>query len=271
MATALITGGTSGIGAAFARALAGRGYDLVLVARDVDRLEQSAAELRKTGRSVEILGSDLADREQVATVADRLSDAGRPIDVLVNNAGFGMHARLLDEDTSEFDRAFEVMGRAVYVLSGAAARTMRERGRGTIINVSSTAGFITMGMYSALKAFVTTYSEGLSVELAGTGVRVTAVCPGWVHTEFHERAGISTSSIPSALWIDADRLAQDGLRDAGRGVVVSIPSHRFRTLIWLARHAPRSLIREVSGRLSSSRRKPVASASASATGAGRIG
>ncbi|MFZ4893967.1 SDR family NAD(P)-dependent oxidoreductase [Plantibacter sp. Mn2098] len=257
MATALVTGGTSGIGAAFARALARRGFDLVLVARDEDRLEQVAAELRRTGRSVETLSADLADRAQVQLVAERLSDPERPIRVLVNNAGFGLHALLTGPDQDEFDRAFEVMGRSVYILSAAAARSMRERGRGTIINVSSTAGFITMGMYSALKAFVTTYSEALSVELADTGVTVTAVCPGWVHTEFHERAGINTSSIPAALWIDADRLADDGLRDAGRGIVVSIPSRRFQTLIWFARHAPRSLVRGVSGRLSSSRRKSI--------------
>src|SRR5439155_27132745 len=109
-------------------------------------------------------------------------------------------------DLTEHDRALEVMVRAVLVLGGAAARGMRERGHGSIVNVSSTAGFITMGAYSAIKAWVTTYTEGLAGELHGSGVRVMALAPGWVHTEFHQRAGVAVSGIPEALWIDADTL-----------------------------------------------------------------
>ncbi|SKC52020.1 SDR family NAD(P)-dependent oxidoreductase [Plantibacter cousiniae (nom. nud.)] len=254
MATALVTGGTSGIGAAFATALAGRGFDLVLVARDSGRLEEAAQRLRATGRTVEVISADLSDRADVAKLAERIEDQSSPIDVVVNNAGFGVHARLTDPDTSELDNAIEVMCRSVAVLSGAAARAMRERGRGTVINVSSTAGYITTGGYSAVKSFVTTYTEALAVELAGTGVRVTALCPGWVRTEFHDRAGISTRSIPSGLWIDVDRLVADALRDAGRGVVVSVPSLRFKILMALVKFAPRASIRWISGRMSSSRR-----------------
>ncbi|KJC65082.1 SDR family NAD(P)-dependent oxidoreductase [Agreia bicolorata] len=257
MAVALVTGGTSGIGAAFSRSLAAQGYDLVLVARSVPRLEEMADEIRALGRSVEILPADLADRADVARVAERLEDPSRPIDMLVNNAGFGVHTSLIDADVSAHDRAFEVMCRAVLVLSGAAARGMLPRGTGKIVNVSSTAGFVTMGAYSALKAWVTSFTEGLAVELRGTGIGVTALCPGWVHTEFHVRAGIKASSIPNFLWLDAEQLVTACLRDVDRGRVISIPTVRYRTLIWLARHAPRSAIRAVSGSISSSRKKPV--------------
>lgn len=254
MGTAVVTGGTSGIGAAFARALARRGWDLVLVARDAARLEAMATELRALGREVELLPADLADRADVERVVARIEDAHRPIGMLVNNAGFSVHTALASRDTAAHERALEVMVRAVLVLGGAAARVMRERGDGAILNVSSTAGFITMGAYSAIKAWVTSYTEGLANELHGSGVRVTALCPGWVHTEFHARAGIPESSIPNALWLDAEPLVETALRDSGRGKVISIPSVRYGLLIWFARHAPRSAIRAISRRFSSRRR-----------------
>jgi hypothetical protein len=259
MGIALVTGGTSGIGAAFARQLAAQGHDLVLVARDTARLEQMAHELRGMGREVEVLSADLAQRADVAKVVARLEDPSRPIDVLVNNAGFGMHTRSSDADSTGHDVAFEVMLRAVRELAAAAARSMRSRGSGRIINVSSTAGFITMGSgYSALKAWVTVFSEGLSNELHGTGVTVTALCPGWVHTEFHDRAGISKGGIPSWMWLDAESLVRSALRDAERGKVISIPSVRYKVLIGIARHLPRSAVRAISRAISSSRSSTVA-------------
>lgn len=259
MARALITGGTSGIGNAFARHLAQRSYDIVLVARDKARLDEVAEELRTSaGVEVEVLPADLADSDQLQQVAHRLAEPSSPIDLLVNNAGFGVHSRLLDADLGAQDRAIDVMIRAVMVLSNAAGRAMRERHpqpaeKVGIINVSSTAGFITMGAYSAIKAWVTAYTEGLANELAGTGVRVTALCPGWVRTEFHERAGINASAIPAPLWLDADRLVKDALLDYDRGKVISIPSKRYKFLIGLARVAPRTIIRAASKMMSSSR------------------
>lgn len=258
MAFALVTGGTAGIGATFARHLAAKGYDLVLVARDRDRLEQMKHELSGMGREVEVLPADLAKRADVARVVKRLDDPKKPVDVLVNNAGFGMHGRLSDADSTVHDAAFEVMVRAVRELGAAAARGMRSRGHGRIINVSSTAGFVAMSSgYSAIKAWVTGFSEGLSNELHGTGVTVTALCPGWVHTEFHERAGIPKGSIPGWLWLDADDLVRVALRDAERGRVISIPTVRYKVLMGILRHLPRSVVRRISRAISSSRSSTV--------------
>lgn len=251
---ALVTGGTSGIGATFARQLAASGYDIVLVARDRPRLDQMAHELNGMGRAVEILPADLSKRSDVAKVVERLESSTRPIDLLVNNAGFGMHTRLSDADSAAHDLAFDVMVRAVRELGAASARAMRGRGRGRIINVSSTAGFIAMSSgYSSVKAWVTSFSEGLSNELHGTGVTVMALCPGWVHTEFHERAGISKGGIPAWLWLDADKLVRSALRDAERGRVISIPSFRYKVLMGIVRHLPRSAVRAISRAISSSR------------------
>lgn len=254
MGIALVTGGTSGIGASFARQLAAKGYDIVLVARNKERLDETAHELRGMGRTVEVLPADLSKRADVAKVVTRLEDTAKPIDILVNNAGFGMHSKLSDADPSRHDFALEVMVRSVRELAAAAARAMRSRGRGQIINVSSTAGFIAMSSgYSAIKAWVTNFSEGLSNELHKTGVTVTALCPGWVHTEFHERAGISKGGIPGWMWLDADKLVRSALRDAERGKVISIPSVRYKVLMGVVRILPRSVVRAISRAISSSR------------------
>lgn len=254
MPIALVTGGTAGIGAAFARALAARGYDLVLVARTPERLEQTAAELRATGREVEVLVADLADRGDVDKVAARLSDTARPVELLVNNAGYGLHTKLRAPNIAEHDKALDVMVRTPLVLSAAAIPVMRKLKRGRIINVASIAGQLPMGAYSAIKSWLTVASESLSNELAGTGITVTALLPGWVHTEFHDRANISKGSIPGWLWLDADDLVAACLRDAERGRAVSIPSGRYKVLSWLVRHLPRTTVRSVARRINSSRR-----------------
>jgi short-subunit dehydrogenase len=254
MATALVTGGTSGIGAEFARQLAARGFDLVLVARDIDRLESMAAELHAaSGISVEQFPADLADRAEVQRVVERLTDDARPIEYFVNNAGFAVHSSLLAADTTVHETAIDVMIRAVLVLGGAAGRAMRGRGHGSIVNVSSSAGFITMGSYSSIKAWVLSYSQGLAVELRASGVVVTALCPGWVRTEFHGRAGIRTSSIPDSLWLESAPLVRAALRDVDRRRVVSIPTVRYKALMWFARHIPLRTNRWVSGKISGAR------------------
>ena len=254
MASALVTGGTSGIGAAFARAIAARGDDLVLVARDADRLAATAAELTAThGVAVETIVADLAVRADVLRVAARLEEAERPIDLLVNNAGFGVHSKLLDPDFSEHEAALDVMCLAVLILGGAAGRAMKARGSGRIINVSSLASWIAQGHYSPVKVWVRSYSEGLSNELHGTGVTVTALCPGWVKTEFHQRAGIRTSAIPEWVWVDSDRVVREALRHAERGVVISVPTKRWKIARFLGAHGPRSAVRAASRMLTKSR------------------
>ena len=251
MHRALITGGTAGIGAAFARAFAGRGTALVLVARNPDRLDETAAQLRREyGVEVETMVADLSDREAQQHVADRLESTADPVDVFVNNAGFSVKSSLLEEDLSQHDLGFEVMVRAVLKLGGAAGRAMSARGRGWIINVGSVSALVTQNNYSAIKAWVGNYSESLGVQLNGTGVNVTALMPGWVRTEFHTRAGIKGSSIPGVLWLDADRLVEDCLRDVARGKPVSIPSKRWKLIAGVLRTTPRGIVARLSAVLS---------------------
>lgn len=243
MSTALITGATSGIGHEFAVQLGARGHDLVIVARDEPRLEEAAQRLRDAHHvEVEVLRADLSDRGQLQRVADRLADAGRPVELLVNNAGYGLKGGFVDHDAAVEEALFDVLARAVLVLSHAAARAMRERGSGTIVNVSSVAGFLALGTYSAAKSYVTVFSEGLSAELAGTGVRVTALCPGYVTTEFQSRAGLSRPG-PEFIWLDPARLVSDCLADVERGRVVSVPSAQYKAAVGLLRIVPRQLLR----------------------------
>lgn len=256
MHRALITGGTAGIGAAFATAFAGRGTALVLVARDPERLAETAAQLRREyGVEVETMVADLSDRDAQQRVADRLEATADPVDVLINNAGFSVKAGLLEDDLSQHDLGFEVMIRAVLKLGGAAGRAMSARGRGWIINVGSVSALVTQNNYSAIKAWVGNYSESLGVQLSGTGVQVTALMPGWVRTEFHTRAGIKGSSIPGVLWLDADRLVEECLRDVARGKPVSIPSKRWKAIAAVLRMTPRGLVARLSALLSHRRKR----------------
>ncbi|GAA4350025.1 SDR family NAD(P)-dependent oxidoreductase [Angustibacter luteus] len=254
MTTALVTGATAGIGHSFVRHLAAQGYDVVLVARGRERLDEVAEEVRTVyGREAETIAADLTDRADVQRVADRLADSGRPVDLLVNNAGFGLGHGFLRGDVAAQERLLDIHCRAVLVLSHAAAEPMVERGHGAIVNVSSVAGFAAMGTYSAVKAWETTFSEALAGELGPRGVRVMALCPGFVKTEFHERGRINMSRLPAAGWLDVDDVVSAALADLDRGRVVSIPSRRFKTLSFLSRHAPRSLVRKASSTIQSRR------------------
>lgn len=251
MTTALITGATAGIGRSFAEELARTGHDLVLVARDAARLESVAADLATSyGVACEVLVADLSDRAQLQTVADRLAAEGdRAVDLLVNNAGFGLKTTFLQSDVADEERQLEVLCRAVLVLSHAAGNAMLARGQGRIINVSSVASFVTMGSYSACKAWVTTFSQSLANDLAGSGVSVTALCPGYTRTEFHQRMGASMRSIPGPLWLDADALVRSALADADAGRVISTPGALYKATELVTGVLPRGAVRWVSGRL----------------------
>ena len=241
--TALVTGSTSGIGAAFAERLAARGHDLVLVARTLDRLDQQAADLRHSyGAAVQVLPADLADAEQVRRVEHRLTDASRPVAMLVNNAGFGVNRRFVADDIDAEERQLDVLVRAVLRLTHAAVGPMVSRGSGSVVNVSSVGGWVAGGSYNAAKAWVTAFSAGLAGELAGTGVRVLAVCPGFVRTDFHRRGGMDVSAIPDWLWLTPDQVVDGALADLERGRAVSVPSGRYKVLSALARHAPQGMV-----------------------------
>jgi uncharacterized protein len=240
--TALVTGPTSGIGLRFAHQLAAKGYDLVLVSRDRGRLDAVADELREGyGGTVDVLPADLGDRSSLARVEARLADQDRPVDLLVNNAGFGLKHGFLDNSVEDEQAMLDVLVTAVLRLTHAAIRPMVARGQGAIINVSSLAGFLPRGTYSAAKAYVTSLSRWADLTYRDRGVRVMALLPGFTKTEFHERMDVSRGSAPSWMWLDADRVVRDALADLDSGKQVSIPSKRYQALAALARYTPASV------------------------------
>lgn len=255
MSTALVTGATAGIGREFAGQLAAKGVDLVLVARDEARLAAVAGELSgRHGVAVEVLPADLSDRAQLERVAERLRDAARPVDLLVNNAGYSLNSRFVDSAVEAEEQLLDVLVRAVLVLSHAAATAMVGRGSGQIINVSSVAGLTASGTYAAAKSYVTTFTESLSGQLAGTGVQVMALLPGYVRTEFHERAGIDKGERSGPFWLDAGDLVRQALADSEGGRVVSVPSAQYKAIVAVARHLPRAIVRNP--RITALHRKP---------------
>ena len=249
---ALITGPTSGIGAGYARRYASDGYDLVLVARDVDRLTKLAAELEGRGGSVEILPADLADAAGRDKIVQRLAAGVR---VLVNNAGFGTSGDFWTADPALLQAQLDVNVTAVMHLTRAALPAMLDAGAGTVINVASVAGLVPGrgSTYSASKAWVIAFSEGLAVGLQGTGVGVHAVCPGYVHTEFHARAGIDMAKLPSFLWLEVDDVVEKSLADIAAGKVISVPGVQYKALVAAGRIMPRGLARAVTKRVGGGR------------------
>lgn len=243
MPRALVTGPTAGIGHSFAVQLAGRGHDLVLVARDQQRLEEVAGDLRERfGVAVEVLVADLADRDQLVRVEQRLADRSSPVDLLVNNAGFGLKGRFLDNDVAAETAMLDVLVTAVMRLMHAALGPMVERGHGQVLNVSSVASFLPRGSYSAAKAYVNKLGEWAAAEYAPHGVTVTTLCPGFVRTEFHERMDVGQDSAPDFLWLDADDLVRTALADLEKGRVYSIPSARYKAIAGAARVVPRGVL-----------------------------
>ncbi|MBY8344296.1 SDR family oxidoreductase [Streptomyces spinosirectus] len=249
MTTALITGSTAGIGAAFARRLAGDGHNLVLVARDTKRLREQATELHdRHAIEAEVLTADLATDEGIATVESRLAERKNPVDLLINNAGFGNKGRFLDVPMADELTMLKVHCEAVLRLTAAATEAMRERGRGGIVNVASTAAFVPRGTYGASKAWVVQFTQGAARDLAGSGVRLMVLCPGFVRTEFHQRAGMGTDNVPRWMWLDADKLVAAALHDLARGKSLSIPDPRYKALMGIVKVTPRGLLGGITSR-----------------------
>lgn len=240
--TALITGATSGLGAEFAQQLGRAQHNLVLVARDADRLEAKAVRLHNDfGIDVQILPADLVTDDGVASVAARLADPAVPVSVLVNNAGFSL-VKPFEKNTVEDEAAhLRILAQTPLELSHAALPGMLERGQGRIINVSSVSAFIPRGSYGAAKAWGVSFSRFANLRYGPRGVNVTAVCPGFVHTEFHERMGANMSGVKPWMWLNADQVVREGLADNAAGKAVSIPSKRYRLLMGLAKMVPDGL------------------------------
>lgn len=250
--SALVTGASSGIGRAFARSLAAHGSDLVIVARRRERLEELAEELdRDHGVDVEILPADLTDPEERGQVEKRLADGGAPIDLLVNNAGMPLTGHFTRTDADRHQDLVDLNVLAVVRLTHAALSAMEERGRGDIINVSSMAGFQALpreATYAASKAFVTSFTEAISEEVRGTGVRLVALCPGYARTGFHPDEQIEKSPLPSQIWMDPEPIAEAGLKAVLRGQVVCVPGAGYKITRIVSEATPRSLVRRILGK-----------------------
>jgi hypothetical protein len=255
----LVTGASSGIGEAMVRRLAGAGVATVVVARRVSRLKGLAKELTDEPGAVEVLAADLSSRSGLARVADRLTDPDRPVDLLVNNAGFGTSGRVAEIDPDRLRAEIGVNVLALTVLTRAALSVMMARRRGWILNVSSVASFQPapgLAVYAATKAYVTSFTEALHEELRGSGVRATVLCPGLTRTEFIEvsrgsNPATTEASYPAMAWLSADEVAGEGLADIARGKALSVPGPQYKALVATSGFVPRGMMRRMSGVASS--------------------
>ncbi|MGJ9404084.1 SDR family NAD(P)-dependent oxidoreductase [Arthrobacter sp. KK5.5] len=244
--TALITGASAGLGAEFARQLASRGYGLCLVARNAGRLSDLAADLTaRYAVPVETIPADLVTDEGIAAVSERLLDVDRPVTMLINNAGHGLKGNFADNSLEAELEQLRIHTETPLSLAHAALRAMSAQGGGRIINVASVAAFTPRGTYSASKALLVNFSRWANVFYRDRGISVTAVCPGLVHTEFHERMGMDKKGIPRWAWLNPDRVVEVALTDASAGKSVSIPSARYRVAVTLARFAPDALVERI--------------------------
>ncbi len=241
---ALVTGATAGIGESFTRLLAANNYNVVLVARDLPRLQERASGL-EAGYGIEtlVLQADLSTDTGCGLVESYI--ATHEIDVLINNAGFGVNKAFtvsaLDAEQSLLDVLVRTPMRLIHV----ALPGMKARNKGMIINVSSVAGFITGGTYSAAKSYLTVLSESLHTELAGTNVKVSALCPGFTRTEFHQRGRISMKGLPAFMWLNSDKVVSKAWSDALKGKAISVPGWQYKLLTLIMRYAPRPLVRRI--------------------------
>jgi short-subunit dehydrogenase len=241
---ALVTGATSGIGESFTRLLAENNYNIVLVARDLPRLQERATGLEaKFNIKTHLIQADLATDSGCNAVEQYI--ANNHIDVLINNAGFGINKAFTVSQLDSEQQLLDVLVRTPMRLMHVALPLMKQRNKGVIINVSSVASFIAGGTYSASKSYLTVLSESLHTELAGTNVKISALCPGFTRTEFHQRGRMSMKGLPSFLWLDSDELVAKAWSDALKGEAISIPGWQYRLLVIVIKKLPRSIVRKV--------------------------
>jgi short-subunit dehydrogenase len=241
---ALVTGATVGIGESFTRLLAQNGYNIVLVARDLPRLQERAKGLETNfGIETKVIQADLATDAGCKSIEDFITN--NQIDVLINNAGFGLNKAFSLSQLDAEQQMLDVLVRTPMRLMHVALPGMKERNKGVIINVSSVAGWIAGGTYSASKSYLTVLSESLHTELSSTNVKISALCPGFTRTEFHQRGGMSMKGLPSFMWLNSDKLVATAWKDAVAGKAVSVPGWQYQLLTFLMRNIPRSLVRKV--------------------------
>jgi hypothetical protein len=241
---ALVTGATAGIGESFTRLLAENNYNVVLVARDLPRLQERAQGLEtKYQVQTHCIQADLSTDAGCSEVERYI--ANNQIDVLINNAGFGINKAFTVSELEEEQKLLDVLVRTPMRLMHVALPLMKQRDRGVVINVSSVAGFIAGGTYSASKSYLTVLTESMHTELAGTNVKISALCPGFTRTEFHQRGRMSMKGLPSFMWLDSDELVAQAWRDALKGEAISIPGWQYRLLVFVIQRLPRSIVRKV--------------------------
>ena len=249
---AVVTGATAGIGKVFCERLASRGHDLLLVARDGNRLQALKRELEQAhGVGVEVFPADLTIDTDVSLLAETLARSAN-LAVLVNNAGFGTRDSLADASPARQEAMLQLHTMAPMRLTQAALPVLLKNQRGAIVNVSSVASFLFSANnvnYCATKAYLRVFSEGLAAELAGTGVRVQALCPGFTHSEFHQRMGVDVAEIPGWMWLSASSVVDTSLAALERGwPVVCVPGLRYKIMVFLLGFTPRWIIARVTGR-----------------------
>jgi short-subunit dehydrogenase len=252
---ALVTGATSGIGESFTRLLASKKYNIVLVARDLPRLQERAQALEaKYGIKTHVIQADLATDEGCLKIEKYILE--NQVDVLINNAGFGTSKAFTMSTLDIEQQLLDVLVRTPMRLMHVALPLMKQRNEGIIINVSSVAGYIAGGSYSASKSYLTVLTESLHTELAATNVTVSALCPGFTRTEFHQRGKMSMKGLPNFLWLNSDRLVEQSWKDAMKGKPVSVPGWQYKLLVFVVQTlVPRSLVRKVGMNLRNKQRK----------------
>ena len=251
---AIVTGATSGIGESFTRLLAENNYNIVLVARDLPRLQERAQGLQeKFNVETHIIQADLSTAAGCSAVEQYI--ANNQVDVLINNAGFGLNKAFTMSALDAEQEMFDVLVRTPMRLMHVALPLMKQRNKGVVINVSSVAGYIAGGTYSASKSYLTVLSESLHTELAGTNIKISALCPGFTRTEFHQRGRMSMKGLPSFMWLDSDTLVSKAWSDALKGEAISIPGWQYQLLVFVIQTLPRSIIRKVGMNLRKKQRK----------------